>query len=155
MRVFLRENRPCYNNTVLYIDGLAQYCSISSVLAFLITDMIYVLQTVFWPLGDLNEIGISHCHANLSDWWIRYLLWNCPQMSAMGLYWWQVNSGSGNGLVPPGNKPLPKPMLTQIYVPIWHHQGVVSLMFCKLSKVISWKYTMPEITRTKFGLKFP
>ena len=31
------------------------------------------------------------------------------------------NIGSGNGLVLPGNKPLPEPMLTQIYVAIWHH----------------------------------
>ena len=33
-----------------------------------------------------------------------------------------LNIGSGNGLVPTGNKPLPEPMLTQIYVatrPIW------------------------------------
>ena len=28
----------------------------------------------------------------------------------------EVNIGSGNGLVPSGNKPLPEPMLTQIYV---------------------------------------
>ena len=28
---------------------------------------------------------------------------------------------SGNGLVPSGNKPLPKLMLTQMYVTIWHH----------------------------------
>ena len=27
-----------------------------------------------------------------------------------------VNIGSGNGLVPSGNKPLPEPMLTQISV---------------------------------------
>ena len=27
-----------------------------------------------------------------------------------------VNIGSGNGLVPSGNKPLHEPMLTQIYV---------------------------------------
>ena len=32
-----------------------------------------------------------------------------------------VNIGSGNGLVPLGNKPFPEPMLTQIYVAIWHH----------------------------------
>ena len=30
----------------------------------------------------------------------------------------KVNIGSGNGLVPSGNKPLPEPMLTQIYVAI-------------------------------------
>ena len=32
-----------------------------------------------------------------------------------------VNFGSGNGLVPSGNKPLPEAMLTQIYVAIWRH----------------------------------
>ena len=31
------------------------------------------------------------------------------------------NIGSGNGLVPWGNKPLPEPMLTQIYVIKWRH----------------------------------
>ena len=30
------------------------------------------------------------------------------------------NIGSGNGLVPSGNEPLPEPMLTQIYV---HHMA--------------------------------
>ena len=34
-------------------------------------------------------------------------------MNATGLHWWSVNIGSGNGLVPSGNKPLPEPMLTQ------------------------------------------
>ena len=32
-----------------------------------------------------------------------------------------VNIGSGNGLVPSGNKPLPEPMLTQISVAKWRH----------------------------------
>ena len=54
--------------------------------------------------------------ANFSEWWLRYLLRNCPQMNATKPYWWSVNIGSGNGLVPSGNKPLPEPMLTQIYV---------------------------------------
>ena len=33
---------------------------------------------------------------------------------------WYVNIGSGNDLVPSGNKPLAQPMLTQIYVATWH-----------------------------------
>ena len=37
-----------------------------------------------------------------------------------------VNIGSGNGLVPSGNEPLPEPMLTQIYVTIWPHQDTSS-----------------------------
>ena len=32
-----------------------------------------------------------------------------------------VNFGSGNGLVPAGNKPLLEPVLIQFYVTIWHH----------------------------------
>ena len=31
------------------------------------------------------------------------------------------DTGSGNGLVPSGNRPLPEPMLTQIFVTIWRH----------------------------------
>ena len=35
--------------------------------------------------------------------------------------WWKVNIGSGNGLAQSGNKLLPGPMLTQIYVAIWYN----------------------------------
>ena len=45
-----------------------------------------------------------------------YHLWNCSQINVTGLNRWQVNIGSGNGLVPSGNKPLSEPMLTQIIV---------------------------------------
>ena len=34
-----------------------------------------------------------------------------------------VNICSGNSQVPPGNKPLPEAMATQIYVAIWCHSG--------------------------------
>ena len=37
----------------------------------------------------------------------------------------RVNIGSGNGLVSSGTKPLPEPMLTQIYA-IWHHKVTMS-----------------------------
>ena len=37
-----------------------------------------------------------------------------------------VSIGSGNGLVPSGNKPLAEPMLTQIYVSIWRHRATMS-----------------------------
>ena len=59
---------------------------------------------------------MSTFQANYSDWWLRYLLWNCPQKNVTRPYWWYVNIGSGNGLVPPGNKPLPEPILTQFSV---------------------------------------
>ena len=37
-----------------------------------------------------------------------------------------VNIGSGNGLVPSGNKPLPESMLAQLNVAKWHHQTSTS-----------------------------
>ena len=33
----------------------------------------------------------------------------------------QVNISLNNGILPPGNKLLPEPMVTQIYVTIWRH----------------------------------
>ena len=49
------------------------------------------------------------------DWILVQFLLNCFQEHATEPYWLLVNIGSGNGLVPSGNKPLPDPMLTQIY----------------------------------------
>ena len=78
------------------------------------------------PVGTSIKFQLGNFHANFSEWWLRYLLWNCPQMNATRPYWWYVNIGSGNGLVPPGNKPLPESMLTQIYDAKWHHQATMS-----------------------------
>ena len=36
-----------------------------------------------------------------------------------------VNIGSGNSLVPSGNKPLPEPMLIQTIVAIWRHKATM------------------------------
>ena len=36
-------------------------------------------------------------------------------------HWWLLNIGSGKGLVPSGNKPLPEPMLTKFYDTRWQH----------------------------------
>ena len=46
---------------------------------------------------------------------------SCEIVNVTRPRWWLVNIISGNGLVPSGNKPLPEPMLTQIYVAIWRH----------------------------------
>ena len=71
-----------------------------------------------WIVRAMPNIHINSL-ADFSDWWLRHLLWNCPNMNVSGPHWWSVNIGSGNGLVPSGNKPLPEPMLTQISVTIW------------------------------------
>ena len=49
----------------------------------------------------------------------RYFSISCE----IALRWrpWSANTGSDNGLVSSGTKPLPVPMLTQIYVPMWRH----------------------------------
>ena len=59
--------------------------------------------------------------ANFTSWWLMYFLWNHHLMNVTQPYLWSVNIGSGNGLVPSGNKPLPEPMLTQIFVAKWCH----------------------------------
>ena len=69
---------------------------------------------VIWRVGSW-EIWMQmlewNFQSSFSDWYIL-----CPHMNAMGPYWWEVNIGSGNGLVPSGSKPIPEPILTQIYV---------------------------------------
>ena len=64
--------------------------------------------------GDFNEIFISLIFKQIlviNNW---EPLWNCPQVIFNQPHWWSVNTGSGNGLVPSGNKPLPETRLTQI-----------------------------------------
>ena len=68
---------------------------------------------------------------------------NRPKMIATGLHWWYVNSGSGNGLVPSDNKPLPEPMLRQIYVAIWRHQATMGLN--QNSRTVHTDYWKPQI----------
>ena len=89
---------------------------------------VFIFIQAFW--GWLNSLAHGKFEWNfrhvifkqiLSDWWLRHLLWNCTNVNVTGLHWWSINIGSGNGLVPSGNKPLPEPMLTQIYVAIWRH----------------------------------
>ena len=44
-----------------------------------------------WPLGDFILILVGNFQANFSEWWLRYLLWNCPQVNATRPYWWWAN----------------------------------------------------------------
>ena len=69
----------------------------------------------FWYNFGLNFNLISMIHG-----W-GYLLWNCHQVIAIASRWRYVNIGSDNGLMLAGNKPLPEPVLTQIYVTISCH----------------------------------
>ena len=40
-----------------------------------------------------------------------------------------VDGKPGSGLVPPGNKPLPEPVLTKISDAIWRHQATMTCGF--------------------------
>ena len=96
---------------------------------------------LFWGVIDLDILSrwsqlvgpweifihllISDFQANSNDWWPRYLLWNCPQMIVTGPWWWKINFASGNGLVPPGSKPLPWLLMTWWYKePGYHRYGI-------------------------------
>ena len=50
-------------------------------------------------------------------------------MNVIGAHWWRVSIGSGNGLVPSGNKPLPETMLTKFYEAMWCHKTTMKSMF--------------------------
>ena len=69
------------------------------------------------PGGLRGKNVISNSSFRMIPWLfprVNVLMFSCHRN-----HWWQVNIGSGNGLVPSGNKPLPEPMLTQTYVAIW------------------------------------
>ena len=74
---------------------------------------------------EFNSLAPGRFECNFqmdfSHWWFMHFLWNWPNMNVTGLHWWSLNIGSGNGLVPSGNKPLPEPILTHIYVATWRH----------------------------------
>ena len=88
---------------------------------------------------------VTFCPHHFSDWWLRHILWNCPNMNVTGLHWWSVNIASGNGLVPSDNKPLPEQMLTQISVAIWCHFGTMSGPRCPVITHYALRTTIRNI----------
>ena len=70
-----------------------------------------IVHLTHWPLEDLTIICEVSFQTYSSEKWLRWLLWNCSQMTATEPQKRNVNIGSGNGLVPSGSKPLPEPML--------------------------------------------
>ena len=84
-------------------------------------------QKLSWFISHLSDrLYIFHINMwNLpSDTWAYPLeFWKVWCFKYFCLYctkhiWYSINIGSGNGLVPSGNKPLPEPMLTQIFIAI-------------------------------------
>ena len=84
--------------------------------------IVYVIFTLtHCSLGDLDGILKIQIPVLFYDWYLQIFSWSYLQMIAMGPYWWLISSGSGNGLVPSGNKSLPEPISTQFHATIWHH----------------------------------
>ena len=71
------------------------------------------------PWGIWQQHQIIKFQTHFNNWYLKYSLENCYQVNATTPHWLLVKIGSGNGLVPSGNKPLHEPMLTQIFVAMW------------------------------------
>ena len=68
----------------------------------------------------LKFLNVLISKTHFDNLYLMHLLLNYGEIKATGLHCLTVNIGSGNGLVPSGNKPLPETMLIKIYVTIWH-----------------------------------
>ena len=96
-----------------------------------ITDITILMSNLYvlthWHQRDMAIILIQ----SFSNWYQGWIHMSISCETAAGnvtwAHWWLVNIDSGNGLWPSGNKPLPEPMLTQIYHAIWHHLAPMSL----------------------------
>ena len=93
----------------------------SSIILYSFSDYLSFLNSLVPGKFKWNFRHLDKFQTDFSNWWLRHLLWNCPNMNVTGLHWWSVNIVSDNGLVPSGNKPLSEPRLTQISVAIWRH----------------------------------
>ena len=70
----------------------------------------------FWCSQLTNKFGImiTRCFqwTHLTNRHPEHFSWNCYHVNATGPHWWYLNIGSSNGLMSPGNNPLP--MLTNV-----------------------------------------
>ena len=85
---------------------------------FLMCVLSYTVINQFYFPAKVNSLatGIFEWNNFQATFGNGLILWNCPQVIVTGTCWWykSVSFGSGNGLVPSGNKPLHEPMLTQL-----------------------------------------
>ena len=73
-------------------------------------------------LNPVNSLAPVRCGCNFKctflthvvDWILDHILLNFSQINVPEPHWWQVNIGSGNGLVSLSNKPLPGSRLNQM-----------------------------------------
>ena len=116
--------------------------------AYIIYISVYCCEKVFGfkslMCDYVNSLAPVTCGNNLElvifkfIWWIDIFPGNRSHVNATRLRWWLVNTGSGNGLVPSGNKTLPEPILTRSYVALCSHWATMSLSCTWL------KHTLPD-----------
>ena len=95
--------RTIHSNKCLWLGHSSAAFSLN------LSDVTFSLNVKLWK-GEKLSLCVQSC--------IWYVLDNIFPCSECHWALW-VNTASDNGLVLPGNKPLPEPMLTQIYVTIW------------------------------------
>ena len=80
----------------------------------------------------------------------------CPEVNAERHHWWSINIGSCNGLVSSGNKLLPEPVLTHIYV-IMYGLDVVCKMATFLSglHVLIMRWIYPRLEHSHQFITLP
>ena len=76
------------------------------------------------PIGSW-EINFNPKYKFQTHYYLRHDLINCFQVIVTKPHKSGVTIGSGNCLVPSGNKPFPEPMLTQIHISTWYHLASV------------------------------
>ena len=69
--------------------------------------------------GDLKYWGQDKLAAFCRHFLMSKLQLALIEMSSWEFNWWQINIGLCNGLEPWGNKPLPQPVLAEIYDTKW------------------------------------
>ena len=96
-----------------------------------LTTIIHRKAPFVWDvLFDTLSLFLKSLAPGIFEWYFRYVIFKqILVIEGWGISWeiaqiWMsldfiVNIGSGNGLVPSGNKPLPDPMLTPFLVALW------------------------------------
>ena len=67
-----------------------------------------------WKMQLKYWLGHFQTHTNYRC--LGHIMWSRLQIDAAKPHRWFVNISSSDGLMPSGNKPLPEPILIQIYV---------------------------------------
>ena len=107
---------PCWNlSKSMLVNGTQYHIFLKASEQQVTTYMICIVEfaiKLIGPWGIWPQSQISKFQTHFSNKYLKYYLWNCYRVNATTPHWSLVNIGSGNGLVPSGNKPLPEPMLT-------------------------------------------